>query len=99
MEEIMTPQEKFIAETQRQIEDWQAQMAEYKKGLEAAEVGAKAAYEELAGQLEESISNAQTLVKQAKATNEKAWGDMGSATQKALDQLQEGWQKAISRYS
>jgi hypothetical protein len=74
-------------------------MAEYQKGLAAAEVEVKAAFEEISGQLEESISNAQTLVKQAQATNEKAWGDVGTATQKALDQLQKGWQKAMSRYS
>jgi hypothetical protein len=33
------------------------------------------------------------------AANEAAWGDMQSATQKALVELQRGWQDALSRFN
>jgi hypothetical protein len=38
------------------------------------------------------------MVRQAQAANGKAWSDMEAATWKAMNQLQTGWQKAISRY-
>ncbi len=94
----MTTQEKFIAETQKQIEDWQVQMVKCKKALKATEAQAKADFDGVVGQLEESVSQAQAMVKQAQAANEKAWNDMEAATWKALGQLHTGWQKAISRY-
>ncbi len=98
MEAIVTAQEEFIAETQKQIEGWQAQMAECKKALDAAEAQAKAEFDGVVGQLEESVLQAQGMVRQAQAANGKAWSDMEAATWKAMNQLQSGWQKAISRY-
>ena len=49
--------------------------------------------------MEKTIAQAANMVKQAQAVNEQAWNDMEAATDKALDQLQKGWQKALSRYS
>jgi recombinational DNA repair ATPase RecF len=94
----MFTQNEFIVQTQKLIENWQTQLAEYNKSLTNSEVQTKANFDEIVGQLEESISQAQTMVEQAQAANVKAWSDMESATQNALDQIQQGWQKAMSRY-
>ena len=94
----MFTQNEFIVQTQKLIENWQTQLEEYNKSLKT-EVQTKANFDEIVGQLEESISQAQTMVEQAQAANVKAWSDMESATQNALDQIQQGWQKAMSRYS
>ncbi|MDP7626124.1 MAG: hypothetical protein QF493_14415 [Rhodospirillales bacterium] len=93
----MFTQNEFIVQTQKLIENWQTQLEEYNKSLKT-EVQTKANFDEIVGQLEESISQAQTMVEQAQAANVKAWSDMESATQNALDQIQQGWQKAMSRY-
>jgi hypothetical protein len=94
----MFTQNEFIVQTQKLIENWQTQLEEYNKSLTNSEVQTKANFDEIVGQLEESISQAQTMVEQAQVANEKAWSDMESATQNALDQIQQGWQKAMSRY-
>tara|TARA_B100001964_G_scaffold35602_1_gene38216 strand:- start:329 stop:616 length:288 start_codon:yes stop_codon:yes gene_type:complete len=94
----MTTQNEFIVQTQKLIENWQTQLAEYNKSLTNSEVQTKANFDEISDQLKESISQAQTMVEQAQTANKKAWSDMESATQSALDQVYKGWQKAMSRY-
>ncbi len=95
----MTTQDNFIAETQKQIQDWQSQMAEYQKGfIKTTETQAKADFDVVVDQLEDAVSQAQAMVEQAQAVNENAWSDMELATQKAMNQLQKGWLKAMSQY-
>jgi hypothetical protein len=74
-------------------------MAEYQKDfIKTTETQAKADFDEVVGQLEDAVSQAQAMVEQVQAINDKAWSDMESATQKAMDQLQKGWLKAMSHY-
>ncbi len=51
MEVMMTTQDNFIAETQKQIKDWQSQMAEYQKNLKATEAQSKTEFNEVVDQL------------------------------------------------
>ncbi len=87
----MSVKDSFILQTQKLIEDWQAQLAEYTKNLETAKAQTKAEYEKV-------IAQATVVVKQAQAVNEQGWNDMEAAIQNAFDQLRKGWQKALSRY-
>ncbi len=94
----MTTQDNFVAETQKQIEEWQTQLADLTKQLENAQAQTKAEFKKGIAEMEDRISHATTMVQQAQQANEKAWNDMEAATKKAFDQLQKGWQQALSRY-
>ncbi len=47
----MITQDKFIADTKKQIEAWQVQMAEYQKNLKATEAQSKTEFNEVVDQL------------------------------------------------
>ena len=42
---------------------------------------------------------ARKLLEKVQAANEAAWSDMRSASQKALVELQRGWEDALSRFN
>ena len=94
----MATQNMFINETQKRIEEWQTQLADLTKQLENAQAQNKAKFEKGIVEMKDSIGQATTMVQQAQQANEKAWNDMEAATKKAFDQLQKGWQQALSRY-
>ncbi len=94
----MATQNMFINETQKQIEEWQTQLADFTKQLENAQAQNKAEFEKGIAEMEDAIGQATTMVQQTQKANEKAWNDMEAATTKTFDQLQKGWQQALSRY-
>jgi hypothetical protein len=89
----------FAEQLRAQADVWRAQLKDYQQQAEQASDKVRADYKAAVAQLEKQSEEARKLLEKVQAANEAAWGDMQSATQKALVELQRGWQDALSRFN
>ena len=94
----MAIKQDFTKQLESQIAVWQAQLAEHQERLKQAGAQAKVDYEKGVEQLQQRTAEAAKLLGQVRDASESAWGDMQTATGKALEQLQKGWADALKRF-
>ena len=94
----MALKEEFQKQLENQLAVWQAQIGEYQARAAQAQTEARANYEKSAATMRENVEQTRKLLSQVQQTNEAAWKDMQSATQRSFEELQKGWAAALGRF-
>ena len=94
----MTIKQDFADQLKAQSDLWKAQLKDYQERLEEAGGKARDDYQGAMAEMEAKAEEAQKLAEKVRATNEAAWKDMVTASQKAFVELQRGWVDAASRF-
>jgi hypothetical protein len=94
----MTLKQNFADQLKAQSDIWRAQCKDYEERLERAGEQARVEYKKAMEQMETKVQDAAKLAEQVRSTNEAAWKDMVTASQKAFAELQRGWAEAVSRF-
>ena len=94
----MALKQDFQQIVEKQLAVWQEQMKEYQERMGQAGAEARSNYERGLTQLRENTEQAKKLASGLRSANESAWKDMRQASEKALEQLQQGWADALKRF-
>jgi len=94
----MSVKQNFLDQLRAQSDVWKAQVKDYQARMEEAGEKGRAEYKKTVEQMEAKTEEARKLWEQVQESNEAAWKDMHTATQKAFAELQRGWGDAVSRF-
>jgi hypothetical protein len=94
----MTVKQEFQNLVESQVAVWQGQLKDYQERMGQAGAEARSNYERGLTQLRENTEQAKKLASGLRSANESAWKDMQQASEKALEQLQQGWADALKRF-
>lgn len=94
----MAMKQNFADQLKAQSDIWKAQVKDYQERLEQMGEKARADYKKSMEQMAAKAEEARKLAEKVRGTNEAAWKDMITASQKAFAELQKGWADAVSRF-
>lgn len=95
---IMAEKNPFLLQIEKQIDAWQEELDKYLQDTQELREESQAMLEQNLKNMEKAIENGSSMMRQIKEANESAWADMEDAARKAFEQLQSGWDNAVSRY-
>ncbi len=94
----VTSKDIFARRLQSQIEDWQAQVAEYQRAVEEHAGSLQATHEKNLEAVQMALKQATEIHAQVCAANEEAWKQMQASTEKNIRQLANGWLDVMTSF-